>query len=145
MLKKGFTMVEILIVIAIIGLLSVSLIPNLSGAPAKARDVAKKKVVTQTIAAIESYRINNGVLPVFNQATDANGTCLNQAPDAIVSEVFETSIPKANSFDSNADCLDGSDIYPMYTSDGQTFTVSISVESKSNGNNQDNTKYQLSN
>ena len=36
MIKRAFTMVEILIVIAIIGLLSVSLIPNLSGAPAKA-------------------------------------------------------------------------------------------------------------
>lgn len=39
--KSGFTLIEILIVIAIIGILSVAFIPSILGAPAKARDTQR--------------------------------------------------------------------------------------------------------
>lgn len=147
MLKKGFTMVEILIVIAIIGVLSVSLIPNLSGAPAKARDLAKKKAVSNTHAAIESYRLERGSLPVFNDATDDAGTCLNAVGvDAdMIAVVFDGDIPNANTLADAGDCVDGDVVYPMYKVDGNNFTVSIEVESKGSATNDDFTKFELSN
>ncbi len=147
MLKKGFTMVEILIVIAIIGILSVSLVPNLSGAPAKARDLAKKKAVSNTHAAIESYRLERGQLPVFNANTDAAGTCLNSdAVDAdMIDVVFDGEVPNANTLADAGDCVAADEVYPMYTVDGNNFTVSIEVESKGSATNDDFTKFELSN
>lgn len=146
MLKKGFTLVEILIVIAIIGVLSVSLIPNLSGAPAKARDLSKKKAVSNTHAAIESYRLERGQLPKFTNA-DADGTCLNAVGvDAdMIAVVFDGDIPSANTLADAGDCVDGDKVYPMYTVDGNNFTVSIEVESKGSATNDDLTKFELSN
>ncbi|MCB9805448.1 prepilin-type N-terminal cleavage/methylation domain-containing protein [Candidatus Peribacteria bacterium] len=38
---KGFTMVELMIVVAIIGVLAVALIPSLLGSQSKARDSAR--------------------------------------------------------------------------------------------------------
>ncbi len=140
-------MVEILIVIAIIGILSVSLVPNLSGAPAKARDLAKKKAVSNTHAAIEAHRLEKGQLPVFNADTDAAGTCLNDAAvDAdVLAVVLDSEVPSANTLADAGDCVDGDLVYPMYTVDGNNFTVSIEVESKGSATNDDFTKFELSN
>jgi type IV pilus assembly protein PilA len=148
MIKRAFTMVEILIVIAIIGLLSVSLIPNLSGAPAKARDLSKKKAVTAANAAIESYKLEKGGLPELNAATDANpGTCLNDEAIAAVTIdlVFDGEVPKATTVSNEADCVDGGDIYPKYKRDGNSFTLSIDVESKASATNEELTKFEISN
>ena len=139
-------MVEILIVIAIIGLLSVSLIPNLSGAPAKARDLSKKKAVTAANAAIESYKLEKGSLPEFNPATDeAAGTCLNTIPADKLDLVFDGEVPKASTVANEGDCIDGSDIYPKFLKDGNTFTLSIDVESKASATNEELTKFEISN
>lgn len=141
-------MVEILIVIAIIGLLSVSLIPNLSGAPAKARDLSKKKAVTAANAAIESYKLEKGGLPELNALTDAApGTCLNDAaiPVATIDLVFDGEIPKATTVSNDAECIEGGDIYPKYLRDGNSFTLSIDVESKASATNDALTKFEISN
>jgi len=141
-------MIELLIVIAIIGLLSVSLIPNLSGAPAKARDLSKKKAVMAANAAIESYKLEKGSLPEFNAVTDAAaGTCLNDAaiPVATIDLIFDGDIPKANTVANEGDCIDGSDIYPKFLKDGNSFTLSIDVESKASATNDALTKFEISN
>ena len=67
-IKSGFTLIEILIVIAIIGVLSVSLVPNIAGAPARARDLAKKQAITQADAAMKAYIVLNG--SAVNVVTD---------------------------------------------------------------------------
>lgn len=61
--RGGFTLIELLIVVSIIGILSVALVPNLSGAPARARDAARKAMLSEVAAAVETYNIDLGQYP----------------------------------------------------------------------------------
>lgn len=63
-MRKGFTLIEILVVIGIIGLLMVFLVPNLLGARDRAKDAAVKAVMHSTQLAVESYQMENGVYPL---------------------------------------------------------------------------------
>ena len=71
-LRKGFTLIELLIVISIIGILSVALIPNLSGAPARARDAARKAMISEVAAAVETYNIDTGDYPAGDACLTAD-------------------------------------------------------------------------
>jgi len=62
-MKKGFTLIELLIVVAIIGILSVALVPNLTGAPQRARDAARQAMLSEVAAAVETFNIDNGTYP----------------------------------------------------------------------------------
>jgi type II secretion system protein G len=63
-MKKGFTLVEILVVIGIIGLLAVFLVPNLLGARDRAKEAAVKGVMHSAQLAIEAYQMENDVYPM---------------------------------------------------------------------------------
>lgn len=63
-MRKGFTLVEILVVIGIIGLLAVFLVPNLLGARDKAKETAVKGVMHTVQLAIEAYQMENDVYPL---------------------------------------------------------------------------------
>lgn len=73
-MKKGFTLMELLIVIAIIAILAVTFIPNAMKAPARARDVARINHITQIRNTVELYYQSKGVLPV-----SADGVCFTEA------------------------------------------------------------------
>ncbi|MCC7197727.1 type II secretion system protein [Candidatus Peregrinibacteria bacterium] len=72
-LSKGFTLIELLIVITIIGILAVALLPSVLGAPARARDAARKADLNNIIAGLETYNSDNQDYP----AAAAAGICVS--------------------------------------------------------------------
>ena len=62
--KNGFTLIEILVVIGIIGLLAVFMVPNLLGAQDRAKEAAVKSVMHSIQLAIEAYNMENYTYPI---------------------------------------------------------------------------------
>ena len=135
-LKSGFTLIEILIVIAIIGVLSVSLVPNIAGAPAKARDLSKKQAVMQADAAMQAYIVTSGKpvnIAVANGEGNAlAGVCLNSADATWQTKIFDDAIPSATTVDAAdpAKCIAGDGtVHPKFFKDGNEYRFEIQVES----------------
>lgn len=63
MKNKGFTLIEILIVVAIIGVLTSLLMVNFIGARQRSRDGQRKSDLRQIQSALELYRADQGVYP----------------------------------------------------------------------------------
>lgn len=61
--QKGFTLLELLIVIVIIGILAVLIIPNLASGPARARDSQRKSDLRNIKTALEAYHTDNSNYP----------------------------------------------------------------------------------
>ncbi|MEI7818960.1 MAG: type II secretion system protein, partial [bacterium] len=55
-LKKGFTLIEIVIVLAIAALIMVVVFVAVQGAQRSQRDQARKDIAGRTLAAVQSYR-----------------------------------------------------------------------------------------
>ena len=70
---RGFTIVELLIVIAIIGLLSAIIMSNLSGSRAKSRDAKRISDISQIQLAIEQYFDRCQEYPTLSSGTTISG------------------------------------------------------------------------
>jgi general secretion pathway protein G len=66
MKKRGFTIMEILVVIGIIGLLAVFLVPNLMAAKDRAKEAAVKGVMRSVQLAVEAFEMENQTYPIDN-------------------------------------------------------------------------------
>ena len=66
---KGFTMVELMIVIAIIGVLATALIPSLIGAQSKARDTSRQTHLTSISNVLDGYYQDNSAFPSLVTST----------------------------------------------------------------------------
>lgn len=69
--QKGFTLLEIMVVIVILGVLASMVVPNLMGSKDKAD---KQKVVSDVIAlenALDMYKLDNGSYPSTDQGLEA--------------------------------------------------------------------------
>lgn len=62
--NTAFTLMELLIVIAIIAILTMAFLPNLLKAPAKARDAVRLKTVANIQNAVEAYIAEKGKIPI---------------------------------------------------------------------------------
>jgi len=72
--QSGFTLLELLIVIVIIGILALLIIPNITSAPKKARDTQRKTDLKGIQKALEEYFVSNNVYPsAATWTTDLTG------------------------------------------------------------------------
>jgi len=101
MSKQGFTLIEILIVIAIIGMIVGLLLPNFNQLRQEGRDQARKTGVKALVEALEMYK-------------------LNQSPPA-----YPANIPNLNTGDSWIDgevtYLNQTPVDPLYNTDSEKF------------------------
>jgi general secretion pathway protein G len=70
-MKKGFSMIELLMVISIIGLLMTLFIPSLLGSQDKAREVGVKAVMHAFQTAVESYNVDYQAYPAGESISGA--------------------------------------------------------------------------
>jgi len=69
--QKGFTLIEIMIVIVIIGILATLVIPNVMGRPDEARVVSARHDVSTLVQALKLYKLDNGRYPTTEQGLNA--------------------------------------------------------------------------
>ena len=70
--EKGFSLIEIILVVIIIATLSAMVVPRLTGRSEQARQTAAKADIEVNIpTALKLYELDNGFLPVSDQGLDA--------------------------------------------------------------------------
>ncbi len=69
--RDGFSLLELMVVITILGILSVMVVPRLMDIPKKARVAAAKQQIADLGMALEMYSSDNGNYPTTEQGLDA--------------------------------------------------------------------------
>jgi general secretion pathway protein G len=75
--QSGFTLIEILVVVVILGVLAALVVPRIMERPDQARIIAAKNDVRAIISALKLYRLDNGTYP----STDQGLLALVQKPE----------------------------------------------------------------
>jgi len=71
-LNKGFTLIEIMLVVVIIGALAAMVVPRLAGRSEQAKKaIAKADIETNLATALKLYELDNGNFPTTSQGLDA--------------------------------------------------------------------------
>lgn len=92
--NKGFTLIEILVVIAIISLLSSVILSSLNGARIKTRDAQRKVELTELVNAMHLYYDKYGTYPANMVGTVSPYTDnFNNMAQILVNEGFLSKIP----------------------------------------------------
>lgn len=65
--KRGFTLIEIMVVVVILGILAALVIPKIMGRPDEARIVAARQDISSLVQALKLYRLDNRAYPTTDQ------------------------------------------------------------------------------
>jgi general secretion pathway protein G len=103
--QKGFTIIELLVVIVIIGILVALTLPNLFSAQARGRDTDRKNELKNNQQKLETYFNDNDGYPLTADIADAG---VNTGADG------EMEGPRGDAY--------------TYTTDGDTYTLSATLE-----------------
>lgn len=103
--QKGFTIIELIVVIVVIAVLIALTLPNLFASQVRARDNARKNDLRNIKASLETYRSDNNRYPTTEEGL------------YILIPQYQSNIP-----------TDPKGAQYTYTSDGQSFTLSADLE-----------------
>lgn len=70
-LQRGFTLIEVMVVIAILGILAALIVPKIMSRPDEARRVAARQDISTIMQALKLYRLDNGRYPTQDQGLQA--------------------------------------------------------------------------
>lgn len=94
--SNGFTLIEIMVVVVILGILGALIVPNIIGRPDEARVEAAKSDIRAIGSALELYRLDNSFYPSTEQGLEALVSepdgfpeARNWGPDPYLKKVYQ--------------------------------------------------------
>ncbi|MCS7201187.1 MAG: type II secretion system GspH family protein [Dictyoglomus sp.] len=123
MREKGFTLIELMVVIVIIAILAAVALPNFMGATEKARESAVRSAVKTIQTSLEMYATDNqGYYPTATQFTST--AFKSYLPGREFPKNPSTNQPYAFGNPSGNSVLSNENAYRIrYDSDGTTYTI----------------------
>jgi general secretion pathway protein G len=94
MQQKGFSLIEIMVVVVILGILAALVVPKIMSRPDEARIVKAKQDVLAIQNALDLYRLDNGVYPSTDQGLMALVKKPTTPPEPIDWKQYLKSLPK---------------------------------------------------
>jgi len=93
---QGFTLIEVMVVVVILGILAAIIIPNIMSRPEQARIVKAKQDILAIQSALDLYKLDNGFYPSTDQGLPALVTkpSIPPVPRNWKSEGYLHEIPK---------------------------------------------------
>src|SRR5436309_10319017 len=79
-LRLGFTLLEIMVVVVILGVLAALVVPKIISRPDEARVIAAKQDIASLMQALKLYRLDNQRYPTTEQGLQALVTRPESAP-----------------------------------------------------------------
>ena len=94
--QQGFTLIEIMVVVVILGVLAALVIPNLVSRPDQAKVTAAKADIKAISSTLELYRLDNGSYPSTEQGLEAlvNKPEIEPLPDNWNADGYLKRLPK---------------------------------------------------
>jgi general secretion pathway protein G len=92
--QNGFSLIEIMVVVVILGILASIVIPKILSRPDEARIVKAKQDLLVIQNALDLYKLDNGVYPTTEQGLQALVEKPNVSPSLPDWQQYLTSLPK---------------------------------------------------
>lgn len=79
--QSGFTLIEIMVVIVILGILAAVVVPNIMSRPDEARIAKAKQDIRALSTALDLYKLDNYTYPTTDQGIEALASKPSSAPE----------------------------------------------------------------
>jgi prepilin-type N-terminal cleavage/methylation domain-containing protein len=129
--NKAFTLIELMVVIAIIGILASIILASVSKARSQGRDGVRKQNLSQLSLVLETYYDANGHYPISTCISSPWWGCWGSAGETrLLSATYIPTMPQDPSFVDNGGACDskGSYLYAYYSDNGQRYILATALE-----------------
>ncbi len=94
--RKGFTLIELMVVITILGILAVLILPRITGQTDEARKTATRIQIKNIEQALHLFELDNGFYPSTEQGLDAlvKKPTIGRAPNKYREGGYMSKVPK---------------------------------------------------